>query len=263
MSHDLPPLPTIAPGFYRHHKGGEYEVLGVVRHSESLEPMVLYRPLVGAMAPWVRPFAMFVETVEVDGRRQPRFARLGDGEVPVTPPVVPVRVRRLDATDAEAFQALRLRALRDEPSAFGSSVEEEQERTPEQVAAVLSGSPERVFFGAWHEQVLVGLVGVGREAARKERHIAHLRSLYVAPEARGHGVGLRLVDSALAQAFAWPGVEQILLSATAGNAAAIGLYRRAGFVQVGFVPHALRLGDVDADELIMMLRRPPALAPDR
>jgi hypothetical protein len=71
---DLPPLPRIALGRYRHYKGGEYQVLGVVRHSESLEPMVLYRPLYNDSGDWVRPLAMFLETVEVDGKRQPRFA---------------------------------------------------------------------------------------------------------------------------------------------------------------------------------------------
>jgi len=71
---DLPPLPTVAPGRYRHYKGGEYEVLGVVRHSESLEPLVLYRPLYNASGLWVRPYAMFLETVEVDGAQVLRFA---------------------------------------------------------------------------------------------------------------------------------------------------------------------------------------------
>lgn len=71
---DLPPLPSIKPGRYRHYKGGEYEVLGVVRHSETLEPLVLYRPLYNDSGMWVRPFAMFVETVEMGGRRQPRFS---------------------------------------------------------------------------------------------------------------------------------------------------------------------------------------------
>ena len=73
---DLPELPSIYPGIYRHYKGGEYEVLGVVRHSESLEPLVLYRPLYNDTGLWVRPFAMFVETVMQDGRAQPRFARV-------------------------------------------------------------------------------------------------------------------------------------------------------------------------------------------
>ncbi|GAB4061929.1 DUF1653 domain-containing protein [Uliginosibacterium sediminicola] len=76
-SDDLAPLPSIAPGRYRHYKGGEYEVLGVVRHSESLEPMVLYRPLYNDSGSWVRPFAMFLEELEIDGQRVPRFAPLG------------------------------------------------------------------------------------------------------------------------------------------------------------------------------------------
>lgn len=71
---DLPPLPSIPLGRYRHYKGGEYEVLGVVRHSETLEPMVLYRPLYNATGMWVRPFDMFLETIEHEGQRQPRFS---------------------------------------------------------------------------------------------------------------------------------------------------------------------------------------------
>jgi len=70
---DLNPLPNIEPGRYRHYKGGEYQVFGVVRHSESLEPLVLYRPLYHDSGTWVRPYAMFVETVAVDGHAKPRF----------------------------------------------------------------------------------------------------------------------------------------------------------------------------------------------
>lgn len=73
---DLSPLPGIPLGPYRHYKGGEYEVLGVVRHSESLEPMVLYRPLYNDTGLWVRPYAMFLEQVEVDGAQVPRFTPL-------------------------------------------------------------------------------------------------------------------------------------------------------------------------------------------
>jgi hypothetical protein len=75
MTH-LPPLPAAAIGRYRHYKGKEYELVGVVRHSETLEPLVLYRPLDGDGALWVRPHAMFFETVTVAGLTQPRFARL-------------------------------------------------------------------------------------------------------------------------------------------------------------------------------------------
>jgi hypothetical protein len=71
---DLPPLPEAKPGRYRHYKGGEYEVIGVARHSETLEPVVVYRPLYNDSGLWVRPHAMFFGDIEVDGRRQPRFA---------------------------------------------------------------------------------------------------------------------------------------------------------------------------------------------
>jgi hypothetical protein len=75
---DLPPLPLTPCGRYRHHKGGLYEVIGVARHSETLEPMVVYRPLQGNSGWWVRPHAMFFETVVVDGMPRPRFERMGE-----------------------------------------------------------------------------------------------------------------------------------------------------------------------------------------
>ena len=71
---DLPALPALAPGRYRHYKGRDYDVIGVARHSETLEPVVVYRPLYGEGALWVRPYAMFVETVDVDGVEVLRFA---------------------------------------------------------------------------------------------------------------------------------------------------------------------------------------------
>jgi hypothetical protein len=70
----LPPLVETAPGRYRHYKGLLYEVLATVRHSETLEPLTLYRALYGDHDLWVRPAAMFNEEVVIDGRRQPRFA---------------------------------------------------------------------------------------------------------------------------------------------------------------------------------------------
>lgn len=78
MSDDLPPLIETPPGFYRHYKGKLYEVVGSVRHSESLEPMTLYRALYGERGLWVRPAAMFNEDVVIDGVRQPRFTPVQD-----------------------------------------------------------------------------------------------------------------------------------------------------------------------------------------
>lgn len=64
---------TLRPGRYRHFKGKEYELLFVATHSETLEPMVVYRALYGERGVWVRPAAMWSELVERDGYRGPRF----------------------------------------------------------------------------------------------------------------------------------------------------------------------------------------------
>ncbi len=73
---DLTPLPALLPGLYRHFKGGNYQVLDVVRHSETLEPMVLYRPLDEDLGLWVRPYEMFCAQVEADGVLRRRFERI-------------------------------------------------------------------------------------------------------------------------------------------------------------------------------------------
>jgi hypothetical protein len=69
-------MPEIRPGRYRHYKGHEYTVLGVARHSETLEELVVYRQEYGDRGLWVRPAAMFAETVMVDGRLVSRFQHL-------------------------------------------------------------------------------------------------------------------------------------------------------------------------------------------
>ena len=72
---ELPPLPTEPkPGRYRHYKGKLYRVHGVARHSETLEALVVYEPLEGEnRGLWVRPQSMFIETVELAGKRVSRF----------------------------------------------------------------------------------------------------------------------------------------------------------------------------------------------
>lgn len=67
---------TIRPGRYRHFKGGEYEVLGIARHSEDESPMVVYRPLYNDSGLWVRPADMWNEIVVRDGRTYTRFLRV-------------------------------------------------------------------------------------------------------------------------------------------------------------------------------------------
>ncbi|MDO4493238.1 MAG: DUF1653 domain-containing protein [Clostridia bacterium] len=66
------------PGKYRHFKGNEYELVGIVKHSETQEEMVLYRALYGEHGLWVRPLSMWSETVERDGKTYTRFTYIGD-----------------------------------------------------------------------------------------------------------------------------------------------------------------------------------------
>ena len=65
-------------GRYRHFKGNEYEVLYLAKHSETLEPMVVYRALYGEYGVWVRPASMWNETVERNGKACRRFTYIGD-----------------------------------------------------------------------------------------------------------------------------------------------------------------------------------------
>ena len=69
----------VTPGIYRHYKGGLYEVIDVARHSETEEYLVVYRPQYGDRDLWVRPLAMFLETVTIEGKTLPRFEFTGPG----------------------------------------------------------------------------------------------------------------------------------------------------------------------------------------
>jgi hypothetical protein len=76
MSSQSAPEQVVPLGHYRHYKGRDYSVVGFARHSETEETLVLYVPLYGEGGYWVRPLALFTDTVEVDGRRVPRFTKV-------------------------------------------------------------------------------------------------------------------------------------------------------------------------------------------
>lgn len=74
---DTTEIPFIEPGIYLHYKNLKYEVVGVVLHSETLEPLVVYKPLYETRASlWVRPYDMFVGYVEIDGKQVKRFQKV-------------------------------------------------------------------------------------------------------------------------------------------------------------------------------------------
>lgn len=69
-------ISKIPLGYYRHYKGNEYKVIGVAKHSETLEPMVVYRAMHDSHELWVRPMLMFFEDVEIDGVKKKRFEKI-------------------------------------------------------------------------------------------------------------------------------------------------------------------------------------------
>ena len=71
--------PVLPLGRYRHYKGGEYQVLHLARHSETEEWLVVYQPCYGERGIWVRPYAMFTETLLLEGESQPRFQLIEEG----------------------------------------------------------------------------------------------------------------------------------------------------------------------------------------
>ncbi len=81
MDKNVTAKPNIKSGRYRHYKGSDYEVFGLVRHSESEEWLVHYRTLYGDFSHWVRPYAMFTEDIVIDGVAQPRFAYINNQDV--------------------------------------------------------------------------------------------------------------------------------------------------------------------------------------
>ncbi len=157
-------------------------------------------------------------------------------------------IRRLLPSDALAFQTLRLAALRDAPTAFSSSYDDECE-TP--LATIESNLAQRKLFGAFDADLLIGMIGVGRESTPKLRHKGYIRAMYVAGEHRGKGAGKQLFEHALAFAASLEGVRQLSLAVTAGNVPAIRLYESMGFTIYGTEPCALFADGVFHDNVLM------------
>jgi RimJ/RimL family protein N-acetyltransferase len=166
-------------------------------------------------------------------------------------------IRILTANDAAAYQALRLRGLRESPEAFGSTYEGEVDTPLEQIAERLShgAAGDDVIFGAFEDDggALVGLAGVRRGTSLKTRHRAGVWGMYVAPEARGRGVGHALVSALIAHARSQEGVDRLVLGVESGNEAARALYHAVGFVTYGMEPQAYKLDGRYWDSEMMTL----------
>jgi ribosomal protein S18 acetylase RimI-like enzyme len=157
-------------------------------------------------------------------------------------------VGRLSASDAIPYRELRLLALHLHPEAFGSSWEEESALSEIAFAERLTSG---AVFGARLGDRLIGCAGLAHRDKTKLRHKAILWGMFIKPEARGSGLGKRLLDEIIAHAR--PRYEEILLTVVEGNAAAHRLYVSAGFEEYGREPCTIKIGPVYFNELLMRL----------
>ena len=167
-----------------------------------------------------------------------------------------MEIRLLDETDADVYRAFRLRALREDPEAFGSTYEERRQRPLSEFAEQLRPGgepPERFTLGAYVAGTLAGSVTLRRQQGTKERHKGVVTAMFVAPEQRGQGLGRSLVEAAIERARLMAGVEQILLSVVTTNTIARALYLAAGFAPYGLERRALKQNGRYFDEDLMVL----------
>jgi GNAT superfamily N-acetyltransferase len=168
-----------------------------------------------------------------------------------------MEIRFLNSQDVTAYRDLRLQALKEAPTAFVSSYEQEVQLSLSDFAARLrpNNDPASGIFGAFSDRNhLIGMLGFSRETRLKRVHIGTLWSMYVLPEFRGQGVGVRLLDGAIAHARQLDGLRQLTLSFTAGNVAAGALYRLRGFEPFGLAREAMCINGNYFDEEYLVLR---------
>ena len=157
-----------------------------------------------------------------------------------------LQVRKLGASDARSFQAVRLNGLRLHPDAFGSSWKEEAGRPLDRVGEALEAG---FVLGCERAGALVALAGFRKGAFLKTSHRGVIWGMYVEPEGRRVGVASLLLGTIIDHARSE--VEDLTLAVAAHNEAAIALYRKFGFVEYGLDRRALKIDGEYVDEILM------------
>ncbi len=171
------------------------------------------------------------------------------------PEPVSFEIRPLTRDDAPAWRALRLEALTNHPTAFGSSHEEFSQIGLDEVAQrIPPAGGDDVLFGVFAGGELCGCAGFARQLHMKGRHKGLMWGVYLRPMLRGKGVGEALVDRVIAHAARH--VEILNCSVNPENRGARSLYLSRGFTVYGREPRALRTGGRDHDEELLALILP-------
>lgn len=163
-----------------------------------------------------------------------------------------MKIEQLAPADATAYQKLRLFALQESPTAFGSSYAEEKDRPLSVVEERLADKNNSIFGAIDENGQLVGIVTLRRVPRLKTGHKAHIFAMYVAPAHRRQGIGRKLLQTAIARAREH-GLSQLSLSVTNTNDAAIQLYESVGFERFGLEKKAFHIDGVFYDAAYMAL----------
>ena len=166
-----------------------------------------------------------------------------------------MRIRALEPSDLELFYSFRLRGLRENPEAFGSTFAEESVMPAEVRRSHFHCTDENFVLGAFAEDSqLIGVAGFYRAAHLKLRHKGFVWGMYVSPESRGRGVGGALLSSIIERGKSLPGLEQIVLDVVTVNGAARAIYLSQGFRVYALERRAMKQDGVYYDVEHMVLR---------
>lgn len=157
-------------------------------------------------------------------------------------------VRLLTVNDAEIFRTLRLRAMQEEPSAFCEAYEDAIAWPLERFEKHFENG---WIAGAFMAGAMVGATGLYRHLGRKVQHKGTVWGVYVAPEARGHGLARKLIETVIEEARRY-GLEILHLSTDTQNPVSFALYKSLGFEPWGVEKHILKLPDRYVDDVVMM-----------
>lgn len=166
-----------------------------------------------------------------------------------------MRIRTLEPSDAELFYSFRLRGLKENPEAFGSTFAEESVIPSEARRSRFHCTDENFVLGAFDEESrLIGVAGFYRATHLKLRHKGFVWGMYVSPESRGRGVGRALLVSVIERGKSLPELEQICLDVVTVNGAARGLYLSQGFQIYALEREAMKQDGRHYDVEHMVLR---------
>jgi RimJ/RimL family protein N-acetyltransferase len=168
-----------------------------------------------------------------------------------------MRIRTLEPSDLELFYSFRLRGLRENPEAFGSTFAEESVTPAEVRRSHFHCTDENFVLGAFEEDnQLIGVAGFYRAAHLKLSHKGFVWGMYVAPESRGRGAGKALLSSLVERVKALPGLEQLCLDVVTVNEAARGLYLSQGFQIYALEREAMKQDGeyYDVEHMVLRLR---------